>query len=107
MVPLQSSEQSSTRLERGSSVTTGRSPPIDPKELHILVVEDNLVNQKVLMKQLQKVGCTVSVADNGKEALAYLEHTGFRKKEGRKLSVILMDLEMPVMDGLTCVRLIR
>ena len=89
-----------------------RSPPkpttsIDPKFLHVLVVEDNLVNQKVLVKQLVKLGCTVSAANNGVEALAHLAKTEFQVAGGQKLSVILMDLEMPEMDGLTCVRRIR
>lgn len=79
------------------------------KILHILVVEDNLINQKVVSKQLQRHGCVVNVANHGVEALAFI-----RRSEhyvgvpvGEKLSVILMDLEMPVMDGLTCVKEIR
>jgi signal transduction histidine kinase len=83
---------------------------LDPKDLYILVVEDNLVNQKVLRKQLQKLGCKVDVANHGKEALDFLPCTNIWKgneSEGQKLSLILMDLEMPVMDGLECVRRIR
>lgn len=80
---------------------------LDPSMLHILVVEDNLVNQKVLVKQLTKAGCTVRAANNGVEALVHLAGTEFQVPAGRKLSVILMDLEMPEMDGLTCVRRIR
>jgi CheY-like chemotaxis protein len=104
-------------LSRGASDHEQRPVPartlsnptaaIDPKTLHILVVEDNIVNQKVLVKQLAKVGCTVSAANNGVEALLYLEKTEFQTDGGAKLSVILMDLEMPEMDGLTCVRRIR
>jgi CheY-like chemotaxis protein len=75
--------------------------------LHVLIVEDNLVNQKVLSKQLQKAGITVSVADNGIMALKHLETTEFQKANGIPLSIILMDLEMPEMDGLTCVGRIR
>lgn len=106
MVTLQREDQSSPGLE-ASLAALAIAPKIDPRELSILVVEDNLVNQKVLKKQLEKAGCTVSVASHGKEALVYLERTEFRKKGGKKLSVILMDLEMPEMDGLTCVRKIR
>jgi hypothetical protein len=47
-----------------------------------------------------KIGCSVDVANDGLEALAYLEETAYRKEGGRPLSVILMDLEMPNMDGL-------
>lgn len=82
-------------------------PPTHSKELSVLVVEDNLVNQKVLTKQLRKIGCIVSVANHGEEALEYLEGTVFRREGGQKLSIVLMDLEMPIMDGLTCVKKIR
>jgi len=80
---------------------------LDPKDVRILVVEDNLINQAVLVKQLKKVGSSVNVANDGIEALAFLEKTCYRTKDGVELSVILMDLEMPNMDGLTCVRHIR
>ncbi|KAF1996005.1 hypothetical protein P154DRAFT_444246 [Amniculicola lignicola CBS 123094] len=75
--------------------------------LHILIVEDNLINQKVMSKQLQKAGCTVSTADNGLFALDHLKTTEFQRERGQPLDIILMDLEMPEMDGLTCVGRIR
>ncbi|CAI6252117.1 unnamed protein product [Periconia digitata] len=75
--------------------------------LHVLIVEDNLVNQRVLSKQLQKTGCIVYTADNGVHALDHLATTAFQLPGGTPLSVILMDLEMPEMDGLTCVGRIR
>ncbi|KAF2790043.1 aerobic respiration control sensor protein arcB [Melanomma pulvis-pyrius CBS 109.77] len=83
---------------------------IDPTHyahLHVLIVEDNLLNQKLLSKQITKAGGTVSTADNGLLALAHLETTWFQKPDGVPLSIILMDLEMPEMDGLTCVGCIR
>ena len=75
----------------------------------ILLVEDNLVNQKVLGKQLRKAGCIVNVANHGEEALEFLKKTKFWKGNdgGENLDIVLMDLEMPVMDGLTCARRIR
>jgi len=75
--------------------------------LHVLIVEDNLVNQKVLCKQLTKASCIVSTADNGVWALKHLEKTKFRSANGIPLTIILMDCEMPEMDGLTCCRKIR
>ncbi|MBE7180457.1 MAG: response regulator [Terriglobus roseus] len=85
--------------------------PVD-RTLNILIVEDNLVNQRVLAKQLTGYGCTVAVANHGAEALAYLQRTQYwaMSREGAqlvRLSVVLMDWEMPVMDGLTCVKRIR
>ena len=97
---------------RSDSVPFKAAEPItDLSNLKILIVEDNLVNQRVLQKQLKNLGCAVAVANHGGEALAYLQTTRFWKgksqSEGVELSIVLMDLEMPVMDGLTCARKIR
>lgn len=81
---------------------------------HVLIVEDNIVNQKVLSKQLRSSGCTVTVANHGQEALDilarstfYVDHHNSLLRTGLQLDIVLMDLEMPVMDGLTAVRKIR
>ncbi|TVY44423.1 Hybrid signal transduction histidine kinase K [Lachnellula occidentalis] len=77
---------------------------------HVLIVEDNLVNQRILAQQIRKLGCQIHVANHGGEALELIRTTKYFKGQedlGKELSVILMDLEMPVMDGLTCVRKIR
>lgn len=86
------------------------SPSSNPSDWHILIVEDNLVNQCILAQQIRKLGSTVHVANHGGEALDIIKETRHfhgREADGIHLSVILMDLEMPVMDGLTCVRKIR
>ena len=75
--------------------------------LHVLVVEDNVINQQVLVQQLKKAGCHVNAANDGIEALAFLKTTHFCDKGGADLSVVLMDLDMPNIDGLTCGREIR
>ncbi|KAH5248824.1 hypothetical protein HBI70_215780 [Parastagonospora nodorum] len=106
--------------------------------MHVLVVEDNLVNQKVLAKQLRNLGCVVSVANHGREALDFLERTKYWNHNSSRpnltsrrksyhipctepppayhideadmpldLSVICMDWEMPIMNGLEAVRQIR
>ena len=75
--------------------------------LNVMVCEDNEVNQRVLQKQLTRRGCVVHVANNGVEALDLLRKSALwksREGKGIDVSIILMDLEMPVMDGLTCVR---
>lgn len=75
-------------------------------ELHILIVEDNLVNQRVLARQLRNLGIQISVANHGGEALEFLRSTTYCRldESAQKLSLILMDWEMPVMNGLDCVR---
>jgi CheY-like chemotaxis protein len=65
----------------------------------VLLVEDNLVNQKVARKLLERMGCTVLIANNGAEAVAACRE--------RQFVLVLMDLQMPVMDGLQAARAIR
>jgi len=77
--------------------------------IHCLVVEDNLVNQRVLAKGLQGLGCTVQVANHGKEALDVITGSDSYRLNvpAKRQAVVLMDWEMPVMDGLTCVKKVR
>jgi len=84
------------------------SKPMSQESLHVLVTEDNMINQKVLFRQLKQAGCTVEVASNGLQALEAIRNLA-NSKDGdrRSFDVILMDCEMPVMDGLTAVREIR
>jgi len=65
----------------------------------ILVVEDNLVNQMILKSMLKKMGYQTLVAGNGREAVVLLEH--------ETVDAILMDCQMPVMDGYEATREIR
>ena len=67
----------------------------------LLIVEDNLVNQKVLKGILAKAGLTLSIANNGQEALERLDDVG------EQVDMILMDISMPVMDGFTATRKIH
>lgn len=67
--------------------------------LSILLAEDNKMNQKVAVNMLQKAGHAITIAQNGKEAVDLYKKGGF--------DVILMDGQMPVMDGLEATRTIR
>jgi CheY-like chemotaxis protein len=101
-----------TRLQNGvgPSKRDKKVLPISASPRHVLIVEDNIVNQKVLSKQLLSAGCIVHVANHGGEALSFLSTTRYwtgLESTGMKLSIVLMDLEMPVMDGLTCIKKIR
>lgn len=75
--------------------------------LHVLIVEDNLINQKVLSRHLKKAGFFVKIANHGLECLDILAESHFCKDGGTKLSVVLMDIEMPVMNGIECTKIIR
>ena len=80
-----------------------RSLPVSPLEAkppgNVLLVEDNLVNQKVVAAILRKRGLNVVLACNGLEALEKLEIEAF--------GLVLMDVQMPVLDGLETTRIIR
>ncbi|KAH0154604.1 histidine kinase, partial [Aureobasidium melanogenum] len=91
-----------------SSITEESS--ISVKDLNVLVCEDNKINQKVIAQQLRRLGVnSVHVADDGLVALNLLATTTFfsSSPSAVPLSIILMDVEMPVMDGLAAVRRIR
>ncbi|MFA6921002.1 MAG: response regulator [Gallionella sp.] len=66
---------------------------------HLLLVEDNEVNQQVARELLERIGISVTVAENGNEAIALVQEEEF---DG-----VLMDMQMPVMDGITATLEIR
>ena len=66
---------------------------------HVLLAEDNEINREIALAMLQQAGLAVTVVGDGKQALQALEKGRF--------DLVLMDLQMPVMDGLTATRIIR
>ena len=70
------------------------------EDKRILIVEDNQVNQRVLINVLQKVKASHDIANNGQEAIEKLE-------SGKIYNLIIMDLQMPVMDGFEATAYIR
>jgi len=102
---LRSARQSSTRFERTPSTepaaraSTDATAPRPLAGVRVLVAEDNVVNTKLAVMLLERFGCRVQTATTGVEALAAL---------GRgPVDVVLMDCEMPEMDGLDATREIR
>ncbi|WP_410472953.1 response regulator [Faucicola mancuniensis] len=82
-------------------LTLPTSVPIVNQNKQILVAEDNATNQKIVKKQLEALGYTAIIANDGKEAIKLLnEHRA-------DIGLVLMDCQMPIMDGLTATRQIR
>ncbi|KAK4687012.1 hypothetical protein P7C73_g3098, partial [Tremellales sp. Uapishka_1] len=104
----QSDEASRSSRSPLKKRNTGRTASLGPRP-HVLIVEDNLINQTVLMRQLKHVGLTCEVANNGLEALEKIRKSASIETPsgGQPYDCVLMDLEMPVMDGLTAVKHIR
>ncbi len=82
-----------------SDASATGSTPVQPNAGRILVVEDNHVNQKVVTAVLRKRGFAIELANDGREALTRLESGTF--------DLVLMDVQMPVLDGLETTRIIR
>ncbi len=76
----------------------GRLAPFNDVQFDgtILVAEDNVINQKLIKQILMKYGISIDLAENGLEA--------FDKLKGNRYDLILMDIQMPVMDGIEATR---
>ena len=91
------------RQQRSTLVLKMKVPRADirssGKALRILIAEDNLVNQRLASKLLEKRGHEVFVVENGREALAALDQSAF--------DLVLMDVQMPILDGVEATIAIR
>ncbi|KAI9714988.1 MAG: hypothetical protein M1828_001095 [Chrysothrix sp. TS-e1954] len=77
-------------------------PQAERSEVQVLVVEDNHINQQIAIKTVRRLGFSVHAVWNGQEALDYLTKTDQVQPD-----VILMDCQMPIMDGYKATRIIR
>jgi len=75
---------------------------VEPSPLKILLVEDNLTNQKVALKQLQTLGYRAEVVSDGQKAVEAIIQSAYATYE-----LVLMDCQMPVMDGYRATQAIR
>jgi signal transduction histidine kinase/CheY-like chemotaxis protein len=85
--------------EPDGETASGVNETIPLPDLRVLLAEDNVVNQKVALALLRRLGCAAEVANNGQEALDAIE--------ARTFDVILMDMQMPILDGLRATQHIR
>ena len=87
----------------GATPSYAQAPPPEaprrPLQGRVLLVEDNAVNQQVALSMLGKMGVAADLADNGEAALTRLAKGGW--------DVVLMDVQMPVLDGLSATRMLR
>jgi CheY-like chemotaxis protein/nitrogen-specific signal transduction histidine kinase len=89
-----------THQQKTIVTETAVSPDLQIKsDLRILLAEDNTINQKVALRMLERLGYKAQVAQNGHEVLAALQRQPF--------DIILMDVQMPKMDGLVATQKIR
>jgi PAS domain S-box-containing protein len=85
----------------------------ETKQLHVLIVEDNLINQNILARLIHKQGYVSSIANHGEEALDIIQASKWNKylvpsaKLPLEIDIVLADIEMPVMDGKEFVRNVR
>jgi two-component system sensor histidine kinase/response regulator len=93
----QPDEQELADIHRGGCITD--DDLVEVRGARILLVEDNELNQEVAMELLKDGGFSVDLAENGKEAV--------QKVAEQHYDLVLMDMQMPVMDGMTATRLIR
>ncbi|MEU4426575.1 ATP-binding protein [Actinoplanes sp. NPDC024001] len=89
------------QAEPGTPMPTADSPSAPPlgRPLHVLVAEDNPINQRVAQLLLERRGHRVELANDGAEAVAAIRRTRF--------DLVLMDVQMPVLDGLTATERVR
>ena len=92
-------DQHRNQNERRGNLAVNLPEDIKTTALDILLVEDNPINQRLATMALSKKGHRISVAQHGEEALSMLNHAQF--------DIVLMDIQMPVMDGIQATQLLR
>ena len=91
--------------EHRTSTKRARTATTSPLLRHVLVAEDNQVNQEVMREMLHELGYTADLVDNGRAALDAL--AAVDAHESNRYALVLMDCQMPVLDGYEAARAIR
>jgi CheY-like chemotaxis protein len=103
-VEIAADTQLVTRLECVQSNTIKETQELGQLSGRILLAEDGPDNQKLIQYHLSKAGATVEIADNGRVALEMLDHAA---RLGRPFELLLTDIQMPELDGLSLTRILR
>lgn len=93
-----------TRSRSADEVSFSPLSPAQRSRTHVLVVEDNAINQTIALKTIRKLGFPVTAVWNGREALSYLLAPSLKRP---RPSIILMDVQMPIMDGYEATTILR
>ncbi|KAI4234410.1 MAG: hypothetical protein LQ349_003817 [Xanthoria aureola] len=100
-----SGSHGSTTPPQGAELEKEDLLRIDRKNTHVLVVEDNNINQQIALKTIKKFGFSVNAVWNGQEALDYLSQEP--SPTHPRPDIILMDVQMPILDGYRATHIIR
>ncbi|MBV1886974.1 MAG: response regulator [Parvibaculaceae bacterium] len=92
-------ETSTATLANQSKTVPAPDPEPEEQQLHVLLAEDNPINQKLMSAVVDRMGFAITIANNGVEAIKFLRESHF--------DLILMDIQMPEMDGLLTTKVIR
>jgi len=92
-------ETATAETAEAAKETAAPASSVDLKEANVLLVEDNLINQKIVILSIKNLVKKIDVANNGLEAI--------EKFNAAKYDIILMDIQMPMMDGITATKNIR
>jgi CheY-like chemotaxis protein len=87
------------KLDTESNSIFQDTSKVDLKAANVLLVEDNLINQRIVVLSIRKLVKNIDIANNGLEAVEKFNQTGY--------NIILMDLQMPLMDGIQATKKIR
>ncbi|MEX0840476.1 MAG: ATP-binding protein, partial [Parvibaculum sp.] len=99
-LPVRIAEEAATAAIQHQPQPQPPAPaPDEPRHLKVLLAEDQPVNQKLMMAVMERLGHDLTIAENGVEAIRRLREDSF--------DIVLMDIQMPLMDGIQATKVIR